>query len=172
MLQDHVERLGPEQWIVTASRLQDKNAMFAEAFRAVAMILALLEADKEAWHHAAIVGHTKASKLFPFTREEGRVLREWDVVVVSQLFGINQLTGMLDKTENLMLTQRLRQFPLLQHKLQLLRNQLLTKNFLDKTSVAVTTLALLFRKDQNISQKLKKIVKHNLHMTMKIPPRF
>jgi hypothetical protein len=103
-------------------RLQDKNAMFAEAFRAVAMIQALLEADKEAWHHAGIVGHTRASKLFPFTREEGRVLQEWDVVVVSQLFGINELTGMLDKTENLVLTQRLRRFPLLQHKLQVLRN--------------------------------------------------
>jgi hypothetical protein len=119
---------------------------------------ALFETDREAWHHAAIVGHTNASKLFPFTREEGRVLQEWDVIVVSQLFGINELTGRLDKTENLMLAQRLLRFPLLQHKLQLLRNQLLTKNFTDKTSVAVTTLALLFRKDQNISQNSKELL--------------
>jgi hypothetical protein len=34
LLQEHVERLGPEQWLTTASRLQNKNAMFAEAFRA------------------------------------------------------------------------------------------------------------------------------------------
>jgi hypothetical protein len=146
--------------------------MFAEAFRAVATLLALFEADKEGWHHVAIVGHTKASKLFPFTREEGRVLQEWDVIVVSQLFGINELTGMMDKTENTALTNRLRQYPLLRHKLQLLRTQLLTKSFIDKISVAVTTLALLFRKDQNISQKLKKIIRHNLHMSMKIPPAF
>jgi hypothetical protein len=67
MLQEHVERLGPEQWLATASRLQNKNVMFAKAFRAVATLLALYEADKEGWHHAAIVGHTKASKLFTFT---------------------------------------------------------------------------------------------------------
>jgi hypothetical protein len=105
--------LGPEQWIITASQLKNKNAMFAEAFRAVAKGQALFETDREAWHHAAIVGHMNASKLFPFTREEGRVLQEWDVVVVSQLFGINELTGRLDKTENLMLAQRLLRFPLL-----------------------------------------------------------
>jgi hypothetical protein len=143
--------------------------MFAEAFRAVAMLLALYEADKEGWHHAAIVGHTKASKLFPFTREEGRVLQEWDVIIVSQLFGTNELTDMMDRTENTVLTHRLRQYPLLRHKIQLLRTQLLTKSFIDKTSVAVTTLALLLRKDQNISQKLKKIIRHNLLMSMKIP---
>jgi hypothetical protein len=135
-------------------------------------VLALYEVDREGWHHAAIVGHSKASKLFPFTREEGRLLQEWDVIVVSQLFGVNELTGMLDKIENMTLTYRLQQHPLLRHKLQLLRAQLLTNSFIDKTSVAVTTLALLLRKDQNISQKYKKIVRHNLHMSMKIPPAF
>ncbi len=172
LLQEHVERLGLEQWLATASRLQRKNVMFAEAFRAIATILALYEVDKEGWHHAAIVGHTKVSKLFPFTREEGRVLQEWDVIVVSELFGINELTGMLDKTENTALTHRLWQYPLLRHKLQLLRTQLLTNSFVDKTLVVVTTLALLLRKDQNISQKFKTIVRHNLHMSMKIPPAF
>jgi hypothetical protein len=172
LLQDHVERLGPEQWMITASRLQDKNKLFAEAFRAVARGQVLFETDGETWHHAAIVGHTNASKLFPFTREEGRVLQEWDVIVVSQLFGINELTGKLDRSENLMLAQRLLHLPLLRHKLQLLRNKLLTKNFTDKMSIAVTTLALLFRKDQNISQKLKKTFKCNLHASMKTPPAF
>jgi hypothetical protein len=100
------------------------------------------------------------------------VLQEWDVIVVSQLFGINELTGKLDRSENLTLAQRLLHLPLLRHKLQLLRNKLLTKNFTDKMSIAVTTLALLFRKDQNISQKLKKTLKCNLHASMKTPPAF
>jgi hypothetical protein len=157
---------------MTASRLQNKNAMFAEAFRAIAVMQALYETDREGWHHAAVVGHSKASKLFPLNREEGRLLQEWGVIVVSQLFGINELTGMLDKTENIMLMQRLQQYPLLRHKLQLLRAQLLTNSFIDKTSIAVTTLALLLRKDQNISQKYKKIVRHNLHVSLNIPPAF
>jgi hypothetical protein len=131
--------------------------MFAEAFRAVAMLLALYEVDKDGWHHTAIVGHTKASKLFPFIRAEAMLLREWDVIVVSQLFSTNELTGMLDKAENTVLTNRLLQYPLLRHKLQLLGAQLCNNSFVDKTSVAVTTLALFLRKDQNTKPKVQKI---------------
>jgi hypothetical protein len=49
--------------------------MFAEAFRAVAVLLTLYEVDKDGWHHAAIIGHTKASKLFPFTTAEAACFR-------------------------------------------------------------------------------------------------
>ncbi len=38
--------------------------------------------------------------------------------------------------------------------------------------MGVTTLALLFRKDQNISQKYKKLLRHNLHLAMGAPPAF
>jgi hypothetical protein len=71
--------------------------MFAEAFGAVAVLLPLYEVDKDGWQHAAIIGHTKASKLFPFTTAEAALLQEWDVIVVSQLFSTNDLTGMLDR---------------------------------------------------------------------------
>jgi hypothetical protein len=64
----------------------------------------------------------------------------------------------LFRAENDRLAGRLQQYPLLRHKLCLLATQLRSSNFLDKTSVGVTTLALLFRKDQNISQKYKKIL--------------
>jgi hypothetical protein len=114
-MQDHVERLGPEQWIVTAARLHNKNVIFAEAFRAVAMLPTLYEVDRDGWHYAAIVGHTKASKLFPFTGADAALLREWDIIVVSQLFSTNDLTGMLDRAENATLANRLRQHPLLRH---------------------------------------------------------
>ncbi len=63
---------------------------------------------------------------------------------------------LLLKDENDVLAGRLQHYPLLRHKLHLLATQLRSNNFLDKTSVGVTTLALLFRKDQNISQKYKK----------------
>jgi hypothetical protein len=77
----------------------------------------------------------------------------WDIFVVSQIFNTNDLTGMLDRAENDVIAGRLQQYPLLRHKLHLLAAQLRNNNFLDKTSVGVTTLALLFRKDNNISQK-------------------
>ncbi len=155
-VEDHVERLGPQQWNFTAARLEQKNRMFAQAFRAVAALLTLYEVDKDGWHNAAIFGQTKASKLYPFTMAEAELLRDWDVVVISQLFNTNALTGMLDRSKNYVLANRLQHCPLLRHKLYLLFVQLRSNIFLDKTSVAVTTLALLFRKDQNISQKYKK----------------
>jgi hypothetical protein len=97
-IEDHVERMGPQQWNLTAVRLEQKNKMFAQAFRAVAALLSLYEVDKDGWHHAAIFGHTKASMLYPFTMAEAELLRGWDIIVVSQLFNTNDLTGMLDRT--------------------------------------------------------------------------
>ncbi len=38
--------------------------------------------------------------------------------------------------------------------------------------MAVTTLALLFRKDYNISQTYKRLLRHNLHQAMGTPPAF
>jgi hypothetical protein len=32
-VEDHVERMGPQQWNLTAMRLEPKNKMFAQAFR-------------------------------------------------------------------------------------------------------------------------------------------
>jgi hypothetical protein len=58
-VEDHVERSGPQQWNFTAARLEQKNRMFAQAFRAVAALLTLYEVDKDGWHHAAIFGQTK-----------------------------------------------------------------------------------------------------------------
>jgi hypothetical protein len=164
--------MGPQQWNLTAVRLEQKNRMFVQAFQAVAALLSLYEVDKDGWHHAAIFGHPKASVVYPFTKAEAELLWGWDIIVVSQLFNTNDLTGMLDRAENDVLAGRLQQYPLLRHKLHLLAGQLRNNIFLDKTSVAVTTLALLFRKDHNISQKYKKLLRHNLHLAMGTPPAF
>jgi hypothetical protein len=171
-IEDHVERMGPQQWNLTAVRLEQKNKMFAKAFRAIGTLLQLYEVDKDGWHHAPIFGHTKASLLYLFTMAEAELLWGWDIIVVSQLFNTNDLTGMLDRTENDVLAGRLQQYPLLRHKLHWLTGQLRNHSFLDKTSVAVTTLALLFRKDYNVSQTYKKLLRHNLHQTMGTPPAF
>jgi hypothetical protein len=128
--------------------------------------------DKDGWHHAPIYGHTNASLLYPFTMVEAELLWGWDIIVVSQLFNTNELTGMLDRSENDALAGRLQQYPLLRHKLHLLTRQLRNRSFLDKTSVAVSTLALLFRKDHNISQTYKKILRYNIHQEMGTPPAF
>jgi hypothetical protein len=171
-LEHHVERMGPQQWEQTAIRLEEKNKMFAHAFRAISKLQQLYEVDKDGWHHAPIYGHTNASVLYPFTRTEMELLWSWDIIVVSQLFNTNELTGMLERLENDRLALRLQHYPLLRHKLQLLTKQLRNRNFLDKTSVAVSTLALLFRKDYNISQTYRKALRIQIHREMRTPPAF
>ncbi len=91
--------------------------MFAQAFRAVAALLSLYEVNKDGWHHAAIFGHTKASVLYPFTMVEAELLWGWDIIVVSQLFNTNDLTGMLNRAENDVLVGRLQQYPLQQKEM-------------------------------------------------------
>ncbi len=171
-IEDHVEWMAPQQWNLTAVRLEQKNKMFAQAFRAIATMLQLYEMDNDGWHHAPIYGHTKASLLYQFTMAEAELLWGWDIIVVSQLFNTYDLTGMLDRSENDVLAGRLQQYPLLRHILHLLTGQLRNHSFLDKTLVADTTLALLFRKDHNISQTYKKLLRYNLHQTMGTPPAF
>lgn len=109
-LTDHIEQLGPEQWSLTATRLQKKNRMLSQAFHAVAALLRISEMD-----FAAIYGHTKQSKLFPITTAEAALLRDWDILVVSQLFNRNELTGMLDRLKNNTLYTRLQPYPMLKY---------------------------------------------------------
>jgi hypothetical protein len=115
---------------------------------------------------------TQTSKLFPLNSAEVALLKEWDIVVVAQLFAINELTGKLDKEENELLKQHLQAHPTLRHKLGLLRIQLCKNNFLDETAVAVTNLALLFRKEHNVSRVYRDILKQNLHCQMNVPPAY
>jgi hypothetical protein len=142
--------------------------MFTQAFHAVAKILTLYEATKDSWHHAVIVGHTQMSKLFPLNSAKVALLQEMDFIVVSQLFATNDLTGILDRQVDEALMYSLRHYPFLTYILQLLRSQLHHHNFLDKTSVAVSTCALLIRKE-HVSQTYKKILRLQLHNNMKLP---
>jgi hypothetical protein len=73
-IEDYVEQMSPQQWNLTTMRLERKNKMFAQAFRAVSTLLQLYEVDKDGWHHAPIYGHTKANLLYPFTMAEAELL--------------------------------------------------------------------------------------------------
>jgi hypothetical protein len=132
--------------------------------------------SKDTWHHAAIARHRQLSKLFPLNSEEIALFRELDVIVISQLFATNDLTGILDRQDNEALVHRLRHHPFLMHKRPLLRSQLrhncVITTFLIKTLVAVSTLALLFRKEHNVSQTYKKVLRQQLHSKMKLPPSY
>jgi hypothetical protein len=105
--------------VITADGLLNKNKLFSQAFTLVARLSALYDKHKDYWHYAAIVGHTQTSKLFPLNNAEVSLLKEWDIVVVAQLFAINELTGKLDNEENEPLKQWLQAHPSLRNNLGL-----------------------------------------------------
>jgi hypothetical protein len=63
--------------------------MLSQAFHAVADLLRIYEMDKDSWHLAAILGHSKQSELFLIISPEATLLWDWNVLVVSQLLNIN-----------------------------------------------------------------------------------
>ncbi len=86
---------------------------------------------------------------------EAELLWGWDIIVVSQLFNTNELTGRLDRAENDVLANRLQQHPLLMHKLRLPAAQLRNNNFLDKTSVGSPLLPFYLEKTKTSAKIIK-----------------
>ena len=84
-LLDHVERLGPTQWHTTANNLSKFNIMFSQAFQAGSQLLQHQETDKDLWHLAPIVGHTK-DNIFKISVMEANLLHRLDVIAVGQLY--------------------------------------------------------------------------------------
>ena len=75
-LTEHVKKLGPKEWHATAQKLKTSHKMFLLSFESMAELLQLIEQEKETWCHSAIVGHSKTSLLFPFTRMESSFFLE------------------------------------------------------------------------------------------------
>ncbi len=84
-LAEHVDKLGPSQWTVTANLIKESNSIYSQAFRAGSQLIQNYEKHKALWHHSPIVGHTMG-KLFPITTMEAAILSQVDLVVVGQLF--------------------------------------------------------------------------------------
>jgi hypothetical protein len=79
------------------------------------------------------------------------LLREKSLHTVSQLLGVNDLTGRLTIDENRLLLTDLTPYPQLQHKLHLLIHALRRAPVVDKFVIQTTTASSLFCLDKNLS---------------------
>jgi hypothetical protein len=118
-LAEHILRLGPKQWKITGQRLLPWNRLLGLAFHSAAALLASYETTRDLWHTAAINGLTNFSKVFLLSFAEGVLLADREILTVSQLLEINDLTGPLTTDENRALFEERAIFPHLQHKLRL-----------------------------------------------------
>jgi hypothetical protein len=139
--------------------------MLSQAFHAVADLLRIYEMDKDSWHLAAILGHSKQSELFLITSPEATLLWDWNVLVVSQLLNRNLLTGMLDRLENNILSLGCIPTPCLNTNLnseQFYSNQFLVPGHTDWEGggrFSVWPALLLFLTGQLVPQRSGEIVK-------------
>jgi hypothetical protein len=145
--------------------------MLGQAFTSVSELLSAQENDSRDWHCAAIYGHTKQSKLFPLTGAEYGILEEMDVRTVSQIYGINDLTGDLDVSENEALIQAL-PTPLLQFKIRELVKALRHLPRRDKRHVTRSQATNLFNQDSNMSRTNGRIARAQKDAKIKTAPLY
>jgi hypothetical protein len=169
-LDEHIQYLGPKQWMSTGNRLQQWNRMLGLAFHAVAALLAAYETSRESWHGAAIAGHSSFSKIFPLSSSEISILCDNNVCTVSQLLEVNDLTGRLTTDENTALLAQLAAYPHLQHKIRLLIRSLRRAPVVDKFVAPITTATSLFSLDKNLSQIFKQQQRQKLHKPYRYHP--
>jgi hypothetical protein len=117
-------------------------------------------------------GHTNFSKVFPLTHAEGMLLVEREILTVSQLLEINDLTGRLTTDENRALFKELAIFPHLQHKLHFFARNFRRGPIVDKMVCPVTAGSSLFLVEKNLSQIFRRQLRHQLHKKIDMPPSY
>ena len=176
-LEEHIDRLGPSQWLCTGDKLEQESTMLGQSFKSMATLLKNHETSSESWHCAAIVGHTLSMEqiLLRFTIEESIVLRDRDIVTVSQLFQENEETGQLSRTVSReMLEGIATTHPWLELKLRTLAAEINKKKFpiLNKYVCRMTSGALLVRGEKHLSQIHKKNISEQITKKIGIAPAY
>ncbi len=155
-LPEHVQRIGPTGWTKTAAKISPFNKLLAQAFQAVATLLVSLEDSKQHWHLSAIIGHSETNNL-NITETEKNVLKNNEVVTVSQLFQVND-SGMLSRIYDPNMNNVLRNYPMLNYKLRKLANAISSKRNPTNTHIrSDKTNATYIFPLKNLSQTFKKI---------------
>jgi hypothetical protein len=86
---------GPQVWKLLGNRTY--SYMIKQMSLAMASMLQLQENDRDTWLAMPILGHTLCPALFRLTIADGILLTGSGYTHVAQLFGLNELTGKIDK---------------------------------------------------------------------------
>jgi hypothetical protein len=85
-LTEHINKMEPQEWIKTSSKIITVSPMLGEAFKSIANFLKRIEDSQEGWHHAPIWGHSRIHILFPFYPADIATLQTLQINTVSQIF--------------------------------------------------------------------------------------
>jgi hypothetical protein len=115
-LNEHVSRMGPEEWMKTSTKIRNVIPILGEAFQPMAKFLKKAEDSYEDWHHGPMWGHSRTHKLFPFYPADIATLRTLQITTVSRIFETHLSEG-IDKTISPDLLNSLQAYPSLRYKL-------------------------------------------------------
>jgi len=160
-LQQHIDFMGPQQWVKSAEKIKNYSLILSQAFSSVAEHLQIYENDTALWGHAPIYGHSEATGLCELGIEDFRKLLEKGINAISQLFQRDQLTGTIAKPPRLSdeISRKLSLHPQICFKLRIL-----VKNFVDlikhDTRVGLNSaLQQMMSRNRNMSQQYNKVCK-------------
>jgi hypothetical protein len=81
----------------------------------VADLLGIYGTAREPWHVAAVIGHMHSSKIYPFLAMDAIMLQTKNILIISQLLEVDDLTGRQTTDEYRALFYELAAFPQLQY---------------------------------------------------------
>ncbi len=160
-LNEHVNRMGPQEWIKTSTKISNVNPMLGEAFKSMANFLKKTEDSHEDWHHAPIWGRSRTHKLFPFYPVDIATLQTLQINTVSQIFKTH-LSGGINKTISPDLLTSLKACSSLRHKLRLFAQAFQWMPFRNKYASPRSILATFIHLDTNMSRRNKLLCRNIL----------
>jgi len=173
-LQQHVDFLGPQQWVKSAEKIKNYSLILSQAFSSVAEHLQIFESDTALWGHAPIFGHSEAAGLCEFNIEDFRKLLEKGISVLSQIFQRDQFTGTFAKPPRLddEIIRKLSLHPQLCFKLKIF-----VKKFPDliKHNIRVglnSALQQMVSRNRNMSQLFNKACKKMAANNIGVAPAY
>jgi len=119
---------GPVTWQTLAART-GRVSMISQSFEAMASFIGSTETDKRTWSAAPILGHSRTNPIYRISVAEGLELYRGGLTFVAQLFGMDELTGKIDRNSNASL------------------HQIANRNLVQKCKALRSRLALLVSRD-------------------------
>jgi hypothetical protein len=168
----HVSSLGPTNWSASAKKLADVNVLLAEAFHTAAKLLTELEAKKDTWFSAPLVGHSLSLPMFRIKLTDLPTLTLLGMYTASALFAIDSRGYLLPAASPLIEDPSVSQF--LRSKLKHLHSRLLNQGWpkREQKHSPQTWLKIFLDRNSNVSRVYGKWCRDRITDKIKVAPAY
>jgi len=153
--------------------IKNMNLILSQAFHSMRTYVEKLENQTNCWELNAIYGHNKAQWINELTFAEAKILFEKNIITLSQLIHRDEITNAVTQpiSISMRIENALNNFPLLCFKLKNLLKLTAQKKVVTQGTTD-TNIAILIKKNGNISRQFQKISKAEWIQSIKIAPAY